>query len=497
MSKKVIIIGAGPGGLAAGMLLANKGLEVIIHEKEAIVGGRNGCLEKDGYTFDIGPTFFLMKDVLEDIFSMTGRKLADYAAIAEVEPMYRLRYNERDNFYPARDLGKMEKEMERMYPGSFKHYLRYLKKERKKYDKLIPCLKVPYSSMWDLVRWRLIKALPFLDVHRSLFSRLGKFFKNEQLRLAFTFQAKYIGMSPWKAPGLFSIISFIEHGDGIFHVKGGLNKLSAGMARAFAEDGGTLRLSSPVRRVVTEGRRAVGVELADGTVERADYVIINPDFAHAMTTLVEEKKRKKYSDKKLAKKLYSCSTFMLYLGINKRYTHGAHHNILFAGDYRQNVKEISETYELSLDPSVYVQNASLMDDSLAPAGKSTLYVLAPIANNNSGIDWELEKAAYREKILDILETRGGYTGLRDHIETELMITPKDWEERYGVYKGATFNLGHNLGQMLMFRPHNRFECLKDCYLVGGGTHPGSGLPTIYESGRISAEMILKKNGIRL
>ena len=224
-NKKVIIIGAGPGGLSAAMLLANKGMEVIVYEKEPIVGGRNGYLEQDGYTFDIGPTFFLMKDVLEDIFSFTGRKLGDYADVMEVDPMYRLRYSAEADFYPSHELDKMEKEMERLYPGSFKHYLRYLKKERAKYDKLIPCLKVPYSSLWDLVRWRLIKALPWLDVHRSLFGRLGKFFKNEQLRLAFTFQAKYIGMSPWKAPGLFSIISFIEHGDGIFHVKGGLNKL--------------------------------------------------------------------------------------------------------------------------------------------------------------------------------------------------------------------------------------------------------------------------------
>jgi len=248
--------------------------------------------------------------------------------------------------------------------------------------------------------------------------------------------------------------------------------------------------------VIVENGVALGVELQDGTIDKADYTIINADFAHAMTHIVDEKDRKKYSDKKLEKKGYSCSTFMLYLGVNKTFDK-AHHSIVFANDYKKNVDEITETKVISEDFSFYVQNAGMTDTTLAPEGKSALYVLVPIPNNFSNIDWEKEKVALRNRVIDAMETRGGYEGIRESIEEEFMITPADWENNHSVYKGATFNLAHNIGQMLIFRPHNEFECFKNTYLVGGGTHPGSGLPTIYESGRISAELIMKRDGMEL
>lgn len=494
--KKVIIIGAGPGGLSAGMLLANRGYEVVTYEKKPYIGGRNGSLKLGEYTFDIGPTFFMMKDVLEEIFQFTGRKLEDYVELRELDPMYRLHFSEDKVFYPTTNREKMIKEIERVFPGHSTGYDRYLKKEQKKYNKLVPCLQIPYDNVFDFVKFRFIGALPYLDAHTSLYTRLNRFFKQEDLCLSFTFQAKYIGMSPWQAPGTFSIISFIEHGGGIFHVMGGLNQLSVQMGKIIEEDGGTIHLNRGVKRILVDGKTVVGVELEDGSRERADYVVVNADFAHAMTHLVDERYRKKYSNSKLAKKLYSCSTFMLYLGVNRQYDI-PHHNIIFSDDYRGNVREISETLELSENPSFYIQNASVIDPSLAPAGKSAIYVLVPIANNVSGIDWEKEKQRYRDKLIGLLETKGGLPDLSKHIEEERIITPTDWEEEMDVYNGATFNLGHNIGQMLIFRPHNRFEELKNCYLVGGGTHPGSGLPTIYESGRISSQMIMKRDGIKL
>ncbi len=489
--KKIIIIGAGPGGLSAAMLLAHAGQNVTVYEKQPVLGGRNAPIANNGYTFDTGPTFFLMKDVLEEIFAATGRDLSREVELMEIDPMYQLSWADGQTFWPWRDPAKMRPEMERVFPGSSSHLERYLKKEQKKYATLVPCLKIPYSRWHHLLRPRLLKALPRLDLHRSLYGRISKFFREERLRLSFTFQAKYIGMSPWKAPGLYSIISYIEHGAGIWHVRGGLWKLSEAMARAAREDGAVIHTSTPVRRLLVENGKTTGVELEDGRRELADEVIINADFARAMTRLVDEKARKKYSDARLAKKAYSCSTFMLYLGLDTLYTHTGHHNIFFSGDYRNNVAEISETHQLSLDPSFYVQNPSLADASMAPAGHSALYVLVPLTNLRAKIDWEQTKAQYRERILDLLEKRAGFADIRSHIRFEHMITPADWEEQHDVYLGATFNLGHNLGQMLIFRPHNEFECIKHCWLVGGGTHPGSGLPTIYESGRITASLILK------
>jgi phytoene desaturase len=494
--KKVIIVGAGPGGLSSGMILSQKGFDVHIYEKKNIVGGRNGFIQANDFKFDIGPTFFLMKDVLERLFKLCQRNLNDYVKIYELEPMYRLVFNDR-TFIPSTDKDKMIAEIEKVFPGSSDGYNKYIEREKKKYDRLIPCLEVPYGKITDYISTKLLKALPYLDGHLSLFEVLGKYFSDDVLKICFTFQAKYIGMSPWEAPGLFSILSFIEHGGGVFHIHGGLNELSKSMAKVVEECGGNIHLSMRVKKIIIENNVCKGVILEDGTEERADYVIINADFAQAMKNLVASDNRKKYNDKKLAGMKYSCSTFMLYLGLDKVYENLNHHNIFFANDYKHNVAEIVSNAIIPEDPSFYVHNPSVIDDSLAPHGKSSVYVLVPIGNTSGGINWEENKETFKEKILNLLESKADMKDIRDHLEEIRIITPDDWLNKMDIYLGATFNLGHNMGQLLYFRPHNEFEEFSNCYLVGGGTHPGSGLPTIFESGRISSELILKKEGLSL
>jgi phytoene desaturase len=489
--KRVIIVGSGPGGLACGMLLTKNGYQVDIFEKKDIIGGRNGSIKIDGYTFDIGPTFFLMKNVLEEIFQHTGRKLEDYVKLITLDPMYRLQFKNR-TLFPSTDLNKMSADLEKNFPGSSEGYKKYLLNEKKKYDRLIPCLQVPYGKLTDYLKKRFLRSLPYLDAHTSLYNVLGRYYKEDDLRISFTFQAKYIGMSPWEAPGTFSIISYIEHGGGVYHIIGGLNQLGLAMAKVIEEQKGKIHLSTTIKKIIVENGKATGVLLESGSIEKADYVVINADFANAMTNIIGKDDRKKYTDKKLSKMNYSCSTFMLYLGLNKLYDNIQHHNVFFADDYRKNVQDIAVTKALSIDPSFYVQNASLYDNTLAPEGKSTLYVLVPVANKTSDINWNKEKDSFKEKILNLLETKAGLKGIRQSIEVEKIITPDDWQNQYDVHLGATFNLGHNISQMLYFRPHNEFEEFENCYLVGGGTHPGSGLPTIYESGKISADLIMKR-----
>ena len=211
-----------------------------------------------------------------------------------------------------------------------------------------------------------------------------------------------------------------------------------------------------------------------------------------MTNLVEPGLLKKYTPEKLEKKQYSCSTFMLYLGVNKRFDL-PHHTIWFAKDYRKNVEEITKTKLMSEDPSIYIQNAVVTDETVAPKGKSTLYILVPVPNNMSGIDWSEKAGPFRDMVLNMVADKLGVKDIWEYIEEERMITPADWERDIHVYKGATFNLGHQLSQMLVFRPRNKFEELDQCWLVGGGTHPGSGLPIILESARITANGILQQD----
>jgi phytoene desaturase len=333
-------------------------------------------------------------------------------------------------------------------------------------------------------------ALPHLDFMKNVYDRLASYFSHEHMRISTSFQAKYLGMSPWHCPATFTILPYIEHKWGVFHPIGGLNEISRVMARIFAEEGGRIHLSSPVEQILIEKNKAVGVRLQDQREIRSDSVIINADFAHAMSNLVPEQHRPKYTDTKLGQKEYSCSTFMIYLGLDKLYPI-PHHNVIFAKDYHQNIREIIDSKVLSSDPSYYLQNASVTDPTLAPAGKSTLYVLVPVPNNSSGIDWQQQRQPFRDRIIAAICRNPELSDLAEHIEVEKIITPADWEQEYNVYQGAVFNLSHTIFQMLYLRPRNRFEEFGSCYLVGGGTHPGSGLPTIYQSGRISGDLLCK------
>jgi phytoene desaturase len=489
-TKKIIIIGAGPGGLTAGMLLAHRGHQVEIYEKKGVVGGRNAPIRLGDFTFDTGPTFLMLLEVLEEIFQETGRKLENCIELKRLEPLYRLRFDGKDDFFPSGEDKRMAEEIERMFPGDGPNYQRFREKEGKKFDKVYPCLKVPYGSLLAYLKPRFIKAIPWLDPFASVYDRLASYFTHDHLRIAMTFQAKYLGMSPWQCPATFTILSMIEHKFGIYHVTGGLNKISEAMAKAVSEDGGKIYLNTPVRRVVVENGKAAGVFLEDGREVKGDAVIINPDFGWAMRHLVTPQDRKKYTDRKLEKMEYSCSTFMLYLGLDKLYDI-PHHNVIFARDYWDNVEDIVHRKVLSKDPSVYIQNASITDPTLAPRGKSAVYVLVPVANQTSGLDWPKERKPFRDLVIDIIKQKTELKDIDLHIEAEKIITPADWEQEYGLFNGATFNLSHKVSQMLSFRPHNKFEEFGHCYLVGGGTHPGSGLPTIYQSGRIAAEMIDK------
>lgn len=497
MKKKVVIIGAGPGGLSAGMILASHGYQVEVFEKNKVVGGRNAAIQLGDFTFDTGPTFLMMPKLLEDIFTISGRNINDYLELKEIDPFYRLKFTNKDlEFLPTRNRKEMLEQIAEVFPGDQKNYQKFLEKEKIKFDKLFDCLKIPYHSPLHFFRKQFISAIPQFGIGKSLYQKLKEYFEHEEMRIAMTFQAKYLGMSPWECPGAFTILSYIEHDGGIYHPIGGLNRISEAMATIIQENDGQIHLAAEVEEVIVENKQAKGVRLKNGEMITADYVIINADFAQAMTTIVNQKDRQKYTDQDLKKRDYSCSTFMLYLGLNHKYSI-PHHNIIFADDYRKNVQDIYQSKQLSTDPSFYIQNPSVIDNTLAPTGKSALYILVPVANNTSGLDWDREKKGYRDLLIKKIKEKTELKDIDQQIEVEKVITPTDWEEDYAVYNGATFNLSHKLTQMLYFRPHNKFEEFKNCYITGGGTHPGSGLPTIYQSGRIAANLIVQDGKIGL
>ena len=497
MSRSAIVVGAGPGGLAAAMLLAASGVDVTVVERGETVGGRSARIDLGPYRFDTGPTFFIYPRVLREIFRACGSDLDAHVEMRRLDPMYRLSFlaeggGAADHLRLWSDPERSKQALAAFSPDDAAGLDRFLAENRRKLAAFEPALSKPASTVTDLLSPALLKGLMLLKPWRSVDQDLARHFRDPRVRLAFSFQSKYLGMSPYRCPSLFTILAFLEHEHGVWHPTGGCNAVIEAMAAQARDMGVTFRLGTPVRELEFEGRRAVGVR-TDAGVERADAVVLNADFAHAMKSLVPDRLRRRWTDAKLATKRFSCSTFMLYLGVE-----GAvdldHHTIALSEDYQGHVEAIETGDAPPATPSVYVQNASVSDPTLAPRGHSTLYVLVPVANASRGIDWTAERGAYRELVLRRL-ARLGVDRLSERIRAERVMTPMHWEQDLAVHQGATFNLAHSLDQMLLFRPHNRFEDLDGVYLVGGGTHPGSGLPVIFESARISTRLLTEDLGI--
>jgi phytoene desaturase len=489
---RVVVVGAGPGGLAVAMLLARAGADVTVLERREELGGRSAGFEIDGFHFDRGPTFFLYPRILEEIFAACGRSLHDEVDLIRLEPMYRLVFETGGSLLASSDLERMMAEVARLCPEDARQLPAMTADNRAKLRAFQPILERPFSSARALLSPAVLRSLRWLRPLRSIDRDLASYFRDPRVRLAFSFQSKYLGMSPFKCPSLFTILSFLEYEYGVFHPRGGCGALVDAMAGLARDLGVRVETGEPVQEILFQNRRAVGVRTRSGT-HACDSLVINADFAQAMTRLVPDRLRRRWTDARIARKRFSCSTFMLYLGVRGRVDLD-HHTILLAEDYARNLREIEEGRMLPQEPSIYVQNACITDPGQAPAGCSTLYVLVPVPHQSPQIDWERERAGFRDLVLRRLGKLGLHD-LEDRIVCEKVVTPADWQEDMQLYRGATFNLAHTLGQMLHRRPRNRFEDLDSVYLVGGGTHPGSGLPVIFEGARITAKLLAEDLGL--
>lgn len=483
----VAIIGAGPGGLAAAILLASAGAHVKIFERLPFVGGRTSTIDADGFRFDLGPTFFLYPRVLDEILRAAGSSLSREVELIRLEPQYRVQFADGARIDATPNIAAMHRQIGAISPHDANGFARFVAEHKRKLPLMEPCLERAFNSWRDLLHSNVLRILPMLHPFQSLDDYLRRFFSDARVRLAFSFQSKYLGMSPFRCPSLFSILSFIEYEHGVWHPRGGCGAVSRAMARVAEWLGVEIYLDQAVEEIVFEKRRATAVRTTSG-IHRADAVVMNADFAHAIQRLVPETLRKRWTNSRIARKKFSCSTFMLYLGVAGTFPQQPHHTICISEDYERNLREIEELETVPTAPSFYIQNACVTDSSMAPRGCSTLYLLAPVPHQNARVDWNRERARFRKLLLE-RAALAGFEDLEGRIRFERVLTPNEWEHHYSLHGGATFNLAHTLGQMLHLRPHNRFEDVDGLYLVGGGTHPGSGLPVIYEGARITAGLV--------
>jgi phytoene desaturase len=486
---RVNIIGAGPGGLATALLLARTGADVHIFERQTRVGGRTSALEAQGFRFDLGPTFFMYPRILEEIYQAAGRTLREEVDLIRLDPHYRLVFGRGGQMDVTPDVPRMQSEIAQLCPADAPQLPAFLAENRRKLEAFRPILEKSFEGWRSFFDPAMLSAVPLLRPHLSVEQDLRRFFTDERVRLAFCFQSKYLGMSPFRCPSLFSILSFLEYEYGVWHPRGGCAAVMESMAGVAQDLGVTLHLDTEVAEISFTGRRATGLRTTSGAVHPATATVMNADFAHGIQRLVPDHLRRRWSDRAITEKKFSCSTFMLYLGVEGSFPDLPHHQIFITDEYEKNLHQISESMELPEAPSFYVQNACVTDPTLAPPGHSTLYVLIPVPHETPGIDWTAEAARYRALALAALPKLGFPADIESRIRFEKCLTPSDWQSDLAIHLGATFNLSHNLGQLLHLRPHNRFEDVDGLYLVGGGTHPGSGLPVIFEGARITADLV--------
>ncbi|MGL5042138.1 MAG: phytoene desaturase family protein [Culicoidibacterales bacterium] len=493
MGKKVIVIGAGVAGLASAIRLQNKGFEVEIIEKQETVGGKMNQISGKGFTFDVGPTIVMMPDVYREIFEVAGRDADDYIPMEKLDPMYTLAFSEDDIVSVSTDLVDLTKFLEQTNHQAAAGFMAYLADIYKRY--LIAkehFIERPFRGPGDFYTPNMLYQAMRLKTFNSAHNSIAKFVRDERIQKMLSFQTLYIGISPYNGPSIYTIIPMIEMIYGVWFIKGGMYAMAQGMERLFHELGGKISYNTAVTEIIIEDGQARGIKTATEAIF-SDYVICNADFPYAVKNLVKDQKSKgKYTDKKIESMKYSCSCFLLYLGISRKLEMLDVHNIVFAKNFDENINDIFGGV-LPKDPSIYLYVASKMDQSLAPEGKEALYVLVPVSDViTADYQWTQEcQKQYRDEIIKIIEKRTGVSDFESLIEFEHINTPNSFEEQYNAHHGATFGLAPTLLQSNYYRPHNKSSSCENLYYTGSSIHPGAGVPIVLTSGKLTAGELIK------
>jgi phytoene desaturase len=488
--QRIAVVGAGPGGLATALRLVAQGYEVAVFEARDRVGGRMGGLQDGAYAWDTGPTILQLPRLYDDLFAQAGLQRADYIPFLPVEPYTRVQFWDHTHLDLTTDQAQLKAQLAAMRPDLPAAFDRWYAQQQRQYERGYELyLGQPARPMLDYIRLNELPAALGFRPWETLYQHFWKAFQDERLVYAFSYPAKYLGMHPTVSASVFSLIPYIELADGVWHPQGGFRALAQAIARAITDLGGRIHLNCPVQRIALQGTQATGVVLANGETVAADGVVVNGDFARAVQDLLPASARGKYSDRYFARKQFSCSTFMLYLGLDRRYDHLPHHQLYLSDHIRRRDRPFLDDSALdAVNPPFYVCNPTPTDPSNAPPGHSTLYVLVPIPHTGHGVDWAKEKQTYRDLVISRLP-KLGFAGVADHIQSETCYTADTWRDDYAVYLGAVFNLSHGLTQLGPFRPPIRSETVQGLYWVGGAVHPGSGLMTILEAAKHTAQFV--------
>ncbi len=495
--KKVLVVGAGVAGLSAAIRLQNAGYEVEIFEKTDKCGGKMDQIKKDGYTYDVGPTLVMMPAIYKEIFEIAGKNPDDYIKLKKLNPMYDVYFNREEftHYSLSSDLGDLMKIMEKKGGKVASGFINYLSDIYKRYLVALKYFITRSFRSWkDFYNPKMIHQALKLKTFDSADSMMNRYIGSKDISQIFSFQTLYIGVSPKKGPSLYNIIPMIELLYGVWFPEGGMHSMAQGMARLFTELGGKIHYNTPVKEILIENKKAVGLELEDQTVN-GDYIVSNADFPYTMKELIKDKSAKgKYTDKKIDKMDYSCSCLIFYWGMNKKYEQLETHTFIVAADLDRNLKQIFDG-DFVDDASVYLSVPSRGDESMAPKNKDAFYVLIPVSEL-SVAKYEYNDqmiAKYKKVALDKLKRLPGCENVENEIVSEIVMTPIDFKNKFNAYNGATFGIQPTLRQSNHFRPQAKAKKCENLYFAGSSTHPGAGVPIVMESGKICSEELRRDN----
>lgn len=493
--KTACVIGSGFGGMALAIRLQSAGIATTVIEARDKPGGRAYYWERDGFTFDGGPTVVTDPDCLKELWALSGNDISKDVELMPVSPFYRLNWPDGHNFDYSNDKRALFKEIEKLNPKDVDGYQRFLEYSAGVYEEgYVKLGTVPFLDFKSM-----LKAAPALaqkQAWRSVYSMVSSFVESEKLREALSFHTLLVGGNPMKTSAIYALIHKLEMDGGVWWTRGGTNRLIAGMIRHFERLGGKIMIGDPVVQVHVEGKRATAVETQSGFRQTFDAVASNADIVHSYKDLLGRSQRGWSMGRKLKRKSYSPSLFVVHFGLEGTWPGIPHHMILFGPRYKGLLDDIYSNGVLPQDFSIYLHHPTVTDPSMAPKGKSTFYALVPVAHMGKlKIDWDEIGPILEKRVLDEVGRRL-IPDIHDRIVTKFHYAPTDFAHDLNAHLGSAFSLEPVLTQSAYFRGHNRDDVIRNFYLVGAGTHPGAGIPGVVGSAKATAAIVLEDLAVK-
>jgi phytoene desaturase len=476
--------------LASAVRLATKGYRVRMLEARDQLGGRAYVYRQDGFTFDAGPTVITAPFLIDELFADAGRHTRDYVKIVPVDPFYRIEFHDGSRFeYNADEEATVEK-IQRMSPGDVDGYRAMIRAAKDIFQKgFLELSTKPFLTIGDMLR--VAPDLARLQSYLTVYQFAAKYVKDDRLRRVFSFHPLLVGGNPFQTTSIYALIHHLEREWGVHYAMGGTGAVVAGLGRLFEELGGQVQLNTPVAKILVRNGKAAGVLTENGETIEAEAVVSNADIATTYSKMVPAENRRRWSDRKLRNMRYSMSLFVIYFGTKKQYPDLAHHTILLGQRYRELLHDIFTAKRLPDDFSMYLHRPSATDPSMAPEGCDCFYVLIPVPNQLSGVDWRVKGPEFRDRVMQWLDQHY-MPGLLENLATERYFTPLDFETTLRSHVGAAFSFEPIFTQSAWFRPHNHSEDVENLYFAGAGTHPGAGMPGVLCSAKIVEELLCQR-----